>query len=103
MQRLQIGKQESSAAKASENEEDFTHPKKKFAIEDFEVIKLLGQGSFGKVKLVKHKATKQHFALKCLSKQGVLGRKQIQHIRNERDILQKFTSKDFCCSIYESL
>lgn len=65
--------------------------KKVFEIKDLEVIKLLGQGSFGKVKLVKHKKTRQFFALKCLSKQNIHGRKHIQHILNEREILKKFT------------
>ena len=63
----------------------------------------MGQGSFGIVKLVKHKTSKEMFAIKCLSKQKIAGRKQIQHIQNEKDILSKFKPIDFCCNLYESL
>jgi serine/threonine protein kinase len=49
--------------------------KKKFKIEDFQWIKILGQGSFGIVKLVKHKKSKEMYAIKCLSKQKIAGRK----------------------------
>ena len=55
-------------------------PKKKFILEDLQIIKDLGQGSFGKVKLVKHKKTNQYFAMKCLFKEQIRGKKQIQHI-----------------------
>jgi len=49
--------------------------KKKYCIEDFQIIKDLGHGSFGKVKLVKHKKFNQYFALKCLSKESIKGKK----------------------------
>ena len=62
-------------------------PKKKFQFEDFQYIKDLGHGSFGKVKLVKHKKSNKLFALKCISKDSIKGKKQIQHIINEKYIL----------------
>uniref|UniRef100_A0A7N4NS41 Protein kinase cAMP-activated catalytic subunit beta n=1 Tax=Sarcophilus harrisii TaxID=9305 RepID=A0A7N4NS41_SARHA len=39
------------------------------ALEDFERKKTLGTGSFGRVMLVKHKATEQYYAMKILDKQ----------------------------------
>lgn len=72
-------------------------------MEQFEVLKLLGQGSFGKVKLVRDTKTGELFAMKCLSKEAIRGRKQIQHIKNEKSILEKFQAKDFCCNLHESL
>ena len=77
--------------------------KKKFEIKEFKILKHLGAGSFGKVKLVIHKKSRQHYALKCLTKENIRGKKQIQHILNERDILTKFKKTDFCCNIHESL
>lgn len=41
--------------------------------------------------------------MKCLEKEAIRGKKQIQHILNERNILKQFKKNDFCCSIYESL
>jgi len=35
---------------------------------DLETIKVLGVGTFGRVKLVKHKTTGVHYALKCMRK-----------------------------------
>jgi|TARA_B110000285_G_C15133213_1_gene625049 serine/threonine protein kinase len=77
--------------------------KKKFQMNEFKIIKHLGAGSFGQVKLVLHNKSRQYFALKCLTKENIRGKKQIQHILNERDILAKFKKADFCCNIHESL
>lgn len=42
-------------------------------LDDFERLKTLGTGSFGRVMLVKHKGTEQYFAMKILDKQKVSG------------------------------
>ena len=42
-------------------------------LDDFGRLKTLGTGSFGRVMLVKHKATEQYFAMKILEKQKVSG------------------------------
>ncbi|CAB1344262.1 unnamed protein product [Coregonus sp. 'balchen'] len=41
------------------------------SLDQFERLKTLGTGSFGRVMLVKHKETGQHFAMKILNKQKV--------------------------------
>lgn len=41
------------------------------ALDHFERLKTLGTGSFGRVMLVKHKESGQHFAMKILDKQKV--------------------------------
>ena len=40
-------------------------------MEDFDLLKTLGTGSFGRVMLVQHKGTKDYFAMKILDKQKV--------------------------------
>lgn len=42
-------------------------------LEDFERLKTLGTGSFGRVMLVKHTEAEQYFAMKILDKQKVGG------------------------------
>lgn len=56
-------------------------------VPDFELMNTLGTGSFGRVKLVRHKGTKKVFALKCLSKSLVIRTKQAEHILAEKEIL----------------
>lgn len=57
-------------------------------LDDFERIKTLGTGSFGRVMLVQHKATTKFYAMKILDKQKVVKLKQVEHTLNEKKILQ---------------
>ena len=50
-------------------------------------LSFAGTGSFGRVKLVRHKATKNVYAMKMLSKALVLRTKQSDHIIAEKEIL----------------
>ncbi|CAG2227949.1 PKA [Mytilus edulis] len=73
--------------------EDFTqkwdHPQMNTAcLDDFDRIKTLGTGSFGRVMLVQHKANKNYYAMKILDKQKVVKLKQVEHTLNEKRILQ---------------
>merc|ERR1712113_1250917 len=73
----------------SEFEEKWNHPKHNTAsLEDFERLKTLGTGSFGRVMLVQHKSNKTHYAMKILDKQKVVKLKQVEHTLNEKRILQ---------------
>ncbi|CAF1197931.1 unnamed protein product [Rotaria sordida] len=56
--------------------------------EDFERIRTLGTGSFGRVMLVKHLTNGNFYAMKILDKQKVVKLKQIEHTLNEKRILQ---------------
>merc|ERR1712076_181637 len=73
----------------SEFEEAWSHPKHNTAsLDDFERLKTLGTGSFGRVMLVQHKEKKTHYAMKILDKQKVVKLKQVEHTLNEKRILQ---------------
>uniref|UniRef100_A0A8C1M3Q7 cAMP-dependent protein kinase n=1 Tax=Cyprinus carpio TaxID=7962 RepID=A0A8C1M3Q7_CYPCA len=63
-------------------------PQSTTGLDDFERLKTLGTGSFGRVMLVKHKATDQFYAMKVLDKQKVVKLKQVEHTLNEKRILQ---------------
>ncbi|KAL9951872.1 hypothetical protein ACROYT_G044611 [Oculina patagonica] len=55
--------------------------------EDFEYIKLISNGAYGAVFLVRHRQTQMRFALKKMNKQLMLHRNQVQQVFAERDIL----------------
>jgi protein kinase A len=57
-------------------------------LDDFDRIKTLGTGSFGRVMLVKHKQNGNYYAMKILDKQKVVKLKQVEHTLNEKKILQ---------------
>ena len=62
----------------------------KVTIDDFDLIKVLGKGSFGKVMLVRKKAEPYAgdiFAMKVLKKSVVAAKGQVEHTRSERAIL----------------
>uniref|UniRef100_A0A3Q2CN07 cAMP-dependent protein kinase n=1 Tax=Cyprinodon variegatus TaxID=28743 RepID=A0A3Q2CN07_CYPVA len=54
------------------------------SLEQFERLKTLGTGSFGRVMLVKHRETGQHYAMKILNKQKVSKKKG----QNRKEIIQ---------------
>jgi len=61
---------------------------KKSKLEDLKIIRPLGQGAFGLVKLVKVKGIDHRaFALKCIQKHQVVQFKQQRHIKDEKNTL----------------
>lgn len=67
--------------------------------EDFENIKLISNGAYGAVFLVRHKESRQRFAMKKINKQNLLLRNQVQQAFVERDILT-FAQNPFVVSMF---
>uniref|UniRef100_A0A673UK30 non-specific serine/threonine protein kinase n=1 Tax=Suricata suricatta TaxID=37032 RepID=A0A673UK30_SURSU len=66
---------------------------------DFETIKLISNGAYGAVYLVRHRDTRQRFAIKKINKQNLILRNQIQQVFVERDILT-FAENPFVVSMF---
>lgn len=66
---------------------------------DFEVVKLISNGAYGAVYLVKHKQTRQRFAMKKINKNNLMLRNQVEQVFAERDILS-FADNPFVVSMY---
>ncbi|KEP63576.1 UNVERIFIED_CONTAM: protein kinase G AGC kinase family member PKG [Hammondia hammondi] len=59
----------------------------KVEFQDLQVVRVVGRGTFGTVKLVRHVPTDIRYALKCVSRRSVIALSQQQHIRLEREIM----------------
>jgi serine/threonine protein kinase len=56
-------------------------------IDDFELLRVLGKGSFGKVVQVRKKDTNRIYAMKMLNKKDIIQRQEVAHTMSERNIL----------------
>lgn len=65
---------------------------------DFEVVKLVSNGAYGAVYLVRHRETRQRYAMKKINKRNLLLRNQVEQAFAERDILC-FTDNPFVVSL----
>eukprot|EP00069_Balaena_mysticetus_P019173 bmy_11994T0 len=69
---------------------------------DFDFLKVIGKGSFGKVLLVKRKLDGKFYAVKVLQKKIVLNRKEQKHIMAERNVLLKNVKHPFLVGLHYS-
>ena len=61
-------------------------------IEDFELLKVVGKGSFGKVMQVKKKDTQRIYAFKTLRKAHIISRSEVAHTLAERSVLSQINN-----------
>jgi serum/glucocorticoid-regulated kinase 2 len=57
-------------------------------LDDFEILKLLGKGAFGKVLLCQKKDNQKLYAIKVLKKKEIIENDQLEHTKAEKAILQ---------------
>lgn len=62
---------------------------------DFEFLKLIGRGTFGRVFQVRKKDTKRIYAMKVLSKREIVAKQEVAHTMGERKILQRSLESPF--------
>lgn len=61
-------------------------------IEDFELLKVVGKGSFGKVMQVKKQDTHRIYALKTIRKAHIISRSEVAHTLAERSVLAQINN-----------
>jgi len=79
-----FGGSKSSTPKSSKSDEE------KLTVNDFDLLKIVGKGAFGKVMLVRKKNSADEgkvYAMKVLKKDVIAAKGQIEHTKSERDIL----------------
>ncbi|KAK3393628.1 serine/threonine-protein kinase sck1 [Podospora didyma] len=67
---------------------------KHFGPGDFEILRLIGKGTFGQVYQVRKKDTKRIYAMKVLSKKVIVQKKEVAHTVGERNILVRTAMAD---------
>lgn len=60
----------------------------KATMSDFDYLKLLGKGTFGKVILVREKASGRYYAMKILRKEVIIAKDEVAHTVTESRVLQ---------------
>ncbi|KAF3491494.1 AGC/AKT protein kinase [Arthroderma uncinatum] len=68
--------------------------KRHFGPNDFQILKLIGKGTFGQVYQVRKKDTQRIYAMKVLSKKVIIQKKEIAHTLGERNILVRTAMTD---------
>ena len=58
-------------------------------VSDFEILKVIGKGSFGKVFQVRKHGESEIYAMKVLNKAVIKKKNQIEHTKTERNSLGK--------------
>eukprot|EP01083_Nonionella_stella_P168544 569346_1 len=61
--------------------------KQKIKASDFKIIKIIGKGAFGEVRIVRHKDNAKVFAMKTMLKKMMIAKNQLGHIVAERDLM----------------
>ena len=56
-------------------------------LDDFELLKVLGKGSFGKVMLAQKKDDGKIYAIKILKKEVIIERNELEHLMTEKNVL----------------
>ena len=62
--------------------------KRNLSIKDFELVKVLGRGHFGKVILSRHLESGEFFAIKALKKSDIIAREEVSGLMAEKRIFQ---------------
>jgi len=86
---------------------------KKLTFENFEFLKVLGKGTFGKVILCREKSSNLLYAIKILKKEVIIKKDEVEHTMTENRVLQStrhpfliglkysFTTQDRLCFVME--
>ena len=59
------------------------------SFEEFELLKVLGRGAFGKVMLCQNKKNQKYYAIKSMRKEDLIEKEHLSKTRTERYLLEK--------------
>ena len=71
------------------NQADSLNTQELFSLGELDILKVIGTGTFARVCLCRYKVTRKYYALKILAMVDVIKLKQVEHVRNEKNILSQ--------------
>lgn len=80
-------KQQMLQTLSKEKEKEEKNRREKMSLRDFDIIKVIGKGAFGKVTICRCKKDQKVYAMKQMKKKEMRKKNQINHIKAERDVL----------------
>jgi len=76
-----------------------TDREKKVCIKDFQILKHVSHGAYGAVFIAQKKNTGDYFAIKKLTKEHMVRKKQVEHVMRERNIMA-MTNNPFLVKLF---
>ncbi|PVU92651.1 hypothetical protein BB561_003700 [Smittium simulii] len=73
-----------------------TPQEKPINFDDFKLLKSIGKGAYGKVRVVEHRKTNKRLALKYINKLGCIKMNAVDYILRERDLLEQIEHPYVC-------
>lgn len=89
------------AAKDTEEEVDLK-PRTNYEFKDLKIMRTVGTGTFGRVKMVQHIPSGQVCALKCMNKSEVVSSHQERNIMAEKNLLFECSSSVFVLQLLQT-
>lgn len=75
-------------------------PKKEMSVEDFELIKVIGRGSYAKVFLAAYRRTQRLYAMKVIKKSMVNDDEDIDWVQTEKHVFEVATNHPFLVGLH---
>ncbi|GAA99532.1 uncharacterized protein L969DRAFT_407406 [Mixia osmundae IAM 14324] len=76
-------------------ESDESESSRRLCADDFDILRRIGEGSFGQVYRVRKRDSGRMYAMKVLSKDSIAASKSIEHVLAERKVLQRTIDSPF--------
>merc|ERR1712154_268424 len=83
-----MGGSQINVESGGKNDDEKQSPKKKkMSKKDFGVVRVIGKGGYGEVRVARNKNDNRVYAMKTLLKKKMIEKKQQKHVRTERDLM----------------
>ena len=93
-------RQQDTKSLCSRSKPSVSADKKQMGLEDFELIKVIGRGSYAKVFLVEYRKTRKCYAMKVIKKSMVNDDEDIDWVQTEKHVFEQATNHPFLVGLH---